>query len=194
MISVFCIFKASDQTLLPNLLIHCLRHPLAPTFLHRVYLLTTFLHRVYLLMRQCGSSDLPLPPAPRVAPTFVARQTPSAADGSLGVKMLDRRVLGLSPRASACTLQFCTVLGLFPHQVLLQGSVHCCLSCSTLYCFLLPDSELQCLFSIVFSCIHHILSYQLKWIPPNIGVSYLRFFEQCSFWICPVQNLTSCGR
>ena len=51
---------------------------------------------MYLLMRQCGSSDLPPPPAPRVAPTFVARQTPSAADGSLGVKMLDRRVLGLS--------------------------------------------------------------------------------------------------
>ena len=34
--------------------------------------------------------------APR-RPTFVARQTPSAADGSLGVKMLDGRVLGLSP-------------------------------------------------------------------------------------------------
>ena len=81
------------------------------------------------------------------------------------------------PRISLCTLQFCTVLGQFPHQVLLQGSVHCCLSCSTLYCCLLPYSELQCLFSIVSSCIHHILSYQLKWIPPNIGVCPIFDFE-----------------
>ena len=62
-------------------------------------------------MRRCSSSDPPPPPAPKIshrhpprsakAPcvdsTFVARQTPSAADRSLGVKMLDGRVLGLSP-------------------------------------------------------------------------------------------------
>ena len=41
--------------------------------------------------------------APR-RPTFVARQTPSAADGSLGVKMLDGRVLGLSPHGLHSTV------------------------------------------------------------------------------------------
>ena len=198
MISVFCIFKASDRPLLPNLLIHCLRHPLAPTFLHCV----VFFWRVFstvcifwqLFSTVCifwwDNADLLIflrlrrPASPQ--PSSPGRRHQPLMEVSVWKCLI--AVFWGYPRISL----YSTVLygfGVIPTPVLLWGSVHCCLSCSTLYCCLLPYSELQCLFSIVSSC---ILSYQLKWIPPNIGVSYLWFWASgyVLYKTCPAVECT----